>query len=72
MHLVRAKDQNKDQTYFLSQLDYQQLDKVLFPLANYTKPEIRQIAEEAGLATAKRRILLGSVLLVKMATSVNS
>ena len=33
MHLMRAKDQNKDQTYFLSQLDYQQLDKVLFPLA---------------------------------------
>ena len=59
MHLVRAKDQNKDQTYFLSQLDYQQLDKVLFPLANYTKPEIRQIAEEAGLATAKKKDSVG-------------
>ena len=34
MHLMRANDQNKHQTYFLSQLDYQQLDKVLFPLAN--------------------------------------
>ena len=59
MHLMRAKDQNKDQTYFLSQLDYQQLDKVLFPLANYTKPEIRQIAEEAGLATAKKKDSVG-------------
>ncbi|MBB1062345.1 tRNA 2-thiouridine(34) synthase MnmA [Limosilactobacillus fastidiosus] len=59
MHLMRAKDQNKDQTYFLSQLDYHQLDKVLFPLADYTKPEIRQIAEEAGLATAKKKDSVG-------------
>ncbi|MEY8441930.1 tRNA 2-thiouridine(34) synthase MnmA [Lactobacillaceae bacterium 24-114] len=59
MHLMRAKDQNKDQTYFLSQLDYKQLDKVLFPLANYTKKEIRQIAEEAGLATAKKKDSVG-------------
>lgn len=59
MHLMRAKDQNKDQTYFLSQLDYEQLDKVLFPLANYTKPEIRQIAAEAGLATAKKKDSVG-------------
>ena len=59
MHLMRAKDQNKDQTYFLSQLDYKQLDKVLFPLANYTKPEIRKIAEEAGLATAKKKDSVG-------------
>lgn len=59
MHLMRAKDQNKDQTYFLSQLDYEQLDKVLFPLAHYTKPEIRQIAAEAGLATAKKKDSVG-------------
>ena len=34
MHLMRAADQHKDQTYFLSQLDYHQLDKVLFPLGD--------------------------------------
>lgn len=59
MHLMRAKDQNKDQTYFLSQLDHAQLDRVLFPLANYTKPEIRQIAEEAGLVNAKKKDSVG-------------
>lgn len=59
MHLMRAKDQHKDQTYFLSQLDYQQLDKVMFPLAGYTKPEIRQIAKEAGLATADKKDSVG-------------
>lgn len=59
MHLMRAKDQNKDQTYFLSQLDHAQLDKVMFPLANLTKPEIRQIAEENGLATAKKKDSVG-------------
>lgn len=59
MHLMRAKDQNKDQTYFLSQLDHEQLDKVLFPLAHYTKPEVRQIAREAGLATADKKDSVG-------------
>ena len=59
MHLMRAKDQQKDQTYFLSRLDYHQLDKVMFPLANYTKPEIRQIAKEAGLATADKKDSVG-------------
>ena len=56
---MRAKDQHKDQTYFLSQLDYKQLDKVMFPLAGYTKPEIRKIAEEAGLATADKKDSVG-------------
>lgn len=59
MHLMRAKDQNKDQTYFLSQLDHEQLDRVLFPLAHYTKPEVRQIAREAGLATADKKDSVG-------------
>ncbi|EHS84694.1 tRNA-specific 2-thiouridylase mnmA [Limosilactobacillus gastricus PS3] len=59
MHLMQAKDQNKDQTYFLSQLDHAQLDRVMFPLANYTKPEIRQIAKEAGLVNAKKKDSVG-------------
>ncbi|WP_288657819.1 tRNA 2-thiouridine(34) synthase MnmA [uncultured Limosilactobacillus sp.] len=59
MHLMRAADQHKDQTYFLSQLDYHQLDKVMFPLAHYTKPQIRQIAADAGLATADKKDSVG-------------
>lgn len=50
-----AKDANKDQTYFLYAIDKQVLPKVLFPLANLTKPEIRKIAQEAKLATAKKK-----------------
>lgn len=59
MHLMRAKDQHKDQTYFLSQLDHAQLDRVLFPLAGYTKPEVREIAKKAGLAVADKKDSVG-------------
>lgn len=59
MHLMRSKDTHKDQTYFLSQLDHEQLDRVMFPLAHYTKPEVRQIAREAGLATADKKDSVG-------------
>lgn len=59
MHLMRATDQNKDQTYFLSQLDHEQLDKVMFPLAKLTKPEVREIAKAAGLATAEKKDSVG-------------
>lgn len=59
MHLMRARDQHKDQTYFLSQLDHSQLDRVLFPLAGYTKQEVRQIAKEAGLAVADKKDSVG-------------
>lgn len=59
MHLMRATDQNKDQTYFLSQLDHDQLDHVIFPLAKYTKPEVREIARQAGLATANKKDSVG-------------
>lgn len=51
----RGIDDNKDQTYFLSQLSKEQLDHVLFPVGNLTKPEVRKIAEELDLATAKKK-----------------
>ena len=54
-YLLKAKDQNKDQTYFLNQLSQSQLSNVLFPLADITKPEVRRIAEENGLATAEKK-----------------
>ena len=53
--LLKAKDQNKDQTYFLNQLSQSQLADVLFPLQDMEKPEIRKIALEKGLATAKKK-----------------
>ncbi|MBO4262237.1 MAG: tRNA 2-thiouridine(34) synthase MnmA [Clostridia bacterium] len=54
-YLLKAKDANKDQTYFLNQLSQSQLDGVLFPLQDITKPEVRRIAEENGLATAEKK-----------------
>ena len=54
-YLLKAKDQNKDQTYFLNQLSQKQLENVLFPLADLDKSEVRRIAEENGFATAKKK-----------------
>ena len=54
-YLLKAKDQSKDQTYFLNQLSQTQLDKVLFPLGKLDKSEVRKIAEEHGLATASKK-----------------
>ena len=54
-YLLKAADQNKDQTYFLNQLSQNQLADVLFPLANITKPQVRQIADELGLVNATKK-----------------
>lgn len=53
--LQKAADANKDQTYFLNQLSQKQLKDVIFPLQDMQKPEIRKIAEEYGLSTAKKK-----------------
>lgn len=53
--LGRGLDQNKDQSYFLYTLTLPILEKVLFPIGNLTKPEVRQIAESLGLSTAKKK-----------------
>lgn len=55
VHMLRGLDNNKDQTYFLNQLSQDQLQRVMFPLGHLEKPEVRRIAEEAGLATAKKK-----------------
>lgn len=52
--LRMAKDQNKDQTYFLYRVTGKALQKTLFPLGGYTKPEVRKMAEERGLTTAAK------------------
>ncbi|MCR8969102.1 tRNA 2-thiouridine(34) synthase MnmA [Facklamia sp. 7083-14-GEN3] len=55
VHLLRGSDQRKDQTYFLNQLSQQQLQKALFPLGHLEKTKVREIADQAGLATAKKK-----------------
>ncbi len=53
--LLKAKDAGKDQTYFLCGLSQEQLEGVLFPLASFTKAEVRAIAKENGLSTAEKK-----------------
>ena len=55
MHqLLRAVDHSKDQSYVLHVLNQEKLKRALFPVGDYTKPEIRKIAESFGLPTASR------------------
>jgi tRNA-uridine 2-sulfurtransferase len=49
--LLKAKDQDKDQTYFLHRLNQLQLSKTLFPIGGYIKADVRIMAKELGLPT---------------------
>ena len=53
--LLRAVDDNKDQTYFLSQVSKKQLENVLFPIGDMVKKDVRKIAEEYDLITADKK-----------------
>jgi len=53
--LLRAADLNKDQTYFLYALNQEQLAPVMFPIGDLQKPDLRRIAQEAGLTTWKKK-----------------
>lgn len=53
--LIRAVDESKDQTYFLSQLRSEQLENVLFPIGHLTKKQVREIAHEKGIPTAGKK-----------------
>jgi tRNA-specific 2-thiouridylase len=52
--LLRARDTDKDQTYFLYGLRADQLEHARFPLGELTKPEVRDVARSLGLATADK------------------
>ena len=54
-HLLRGADPNKDQSYFLYMIHREQLQKAMFPVGHLTKPQVRQIAEEAGLPVSKKK-----------------
>lgn len=53
--LLAGKDRNKDQSYFLCQLNQLQLSKAMFPIGHLLKPEVRRIAKEQNLPTAERK-----------------
>jgi tRNA-uridine 2-sulfurtransferase len=53
--LRKAVDLAKDQSYFLFELSQEQLSEALFPLGELTKPEVRDIAEAAGLSVARKK-----------------
>ncbi|MEK7625354.1 MAG: tRNA 2-thiouridine(34) synthase MnmA [Patescibacteria group bacterium] len=57
--LKQSKDGNKDQTYFLHQLNQKQLSHTLFPIGGYTKPEVRKLAKKFDLQTADKEESMG-------------
>ena len=55
VRLLRGADPGKDQTYFLNQLNQRQLSQVVFPIGHLLKKEVRRIALEANLPTARKK-----------------
>ena len=53
--LLRAEDENKDQTYFLYMLNQRALSKALFPVGGMLKSQVRQLAREAGLPVSEKK-----------------
>ena len=53
--LIQGKDKNKDQSYFLCQLNQKQLKKIIFPIGHLNKSEVRSIASKQKLTTAKKK-----------------
>lgn len=64
--LGTAKDLVKDQTDFLAQIDYLQVSKLMFPIGGLMKQEVREIAQKAGLPSAKRKDSQGICFLGKI------
>ena len=53
--LLKSKDKNKDQTYFLYAIKKNQLNRILFPVGNLEKPEVRKLAKKIGLENAAKK-----------------
>ena len=58
-YLCRAKDNEKDQTYFLHEVKEDEFKKCLFPLSNLYKHEVRKIAEDINLSVSKKKDSVG-------------
>lgn len=54
-NLLKGKDESKDQSYFLWTLKKDQLEKILFPVGEFQKSEVRKLAEKYNLPTAKKK-----------------
>lgn len=54
-HILAGADANKDQSYFLCQLNQEQLSKAMFPIGDIVKPEVRRLAHEADLPSADKK-----------------
>lgn len=57
--LFKARDDNKDQTYFLYRVTEDALNKSLFPLGEMSKPEVRKMAKKLSLVTAEKKESMG-------------
>lgn len=57
--LLRAKDEDKDQTYFLYRISKKALSKAIFPLGDFTKTEVKKIAQKHNLISADRKESMG-------------
>ncbi len=55
VRVFAAKDERKDQSYFLYTLTQEKLRRLIFPLGQYTKPEVRELAREFGLPVADKK-----------------
>lgn len=53
--IISGSDNNKDQTYFLCQLNQEQLSRAMFPVGNIIKPEVRRLAAQANLPSAEKK-----------------
>lgn len=65
-YLSTAADHVKDQTYFLGQIDYMQVSKLMFPIGHLLKPQVREIALKAQLPSAQRKDSQGICFLGKI------
>jgi tRNA-specific 2-thiouridylase len=66
IYLSTAVDKVKDQTYFLGQVDYLQISKLMFPIGHLLKKQVRAIAAEEGLPSAQRKDSQGICFLGKI------
>ncbi len=65
-HLIRSPDPIKDQTYFLSHLSQAQLSRALFPIGQYHKSEVRDLAQKFNLPNKSRKDSQGICFLGKI------
>lgn len=69
-HLLAGKDPTKDQSYFLCQLNQEQLSRALFPIGELLKSEVRDIARQTGLSTAEKKDSQGLCFIGKVSLPV--